>query len=240
MEEAPPPYDFTDGTPATASKLTEKQRLQARQQAEDDDEDEQPQASTSSSSAIVGRSLEDGGAPTSFHVYKAPGMFNKDDIITHDDKQVVQYHLSFPRTWGGWDLSLHRGSKDGPLVARIDKGSWSSEMRISMRDGWTTTLYKSSIFKWNFKFGGMGGRTVYKWKSDGMFNSGYTCFNTTNNDIIATWRSTTFALSKDGQLLVSKHYLGETELILTTALALEEWAREQRQRSRRHGGGGGP
>lgn len=48
------------------------------------------------------------------------------------------------------------------------------------------------------------------------------CCNTAKGDeVVATWRRSTWALTKDGQLLISPGYVPEAELILATALALE-------------------
>ena len=53
-----------------------------------------PEPSTSSSGApptTSSRAVDAGGPPISFHVYKAGGMWSKDDIVTGDDKTTIQF-----------------------------------------------------------------------------------------------------------------------------------------------------
>ncbi|KAM0745703.1 hypothetical protein T439DRAFT_361048 [Meredithblackwellia eburnea MCA 4105] len=209
----PPPYEVVEAQ-NEHHELGQRQGDRMRQDGQVVLGPLPPPVLTAGSAGTGGRSLRHGGNPISFHVYKAPGVFNKDDIVTHDDKQIVQ------------------GSQSGPLVCKISKEIFSSDFRVRMANGWSTYMLKSFI-SWNFEFGAFDGRSKYKWKRDGIFGADFTCFNQNNGDIIATWRSTIFSVVKDGQLLISKHYGREIELILATALVLEEWVRERKKRRNR-------
>lgn len=71
--EVPPAYDFTSG-----ANLAEKGNMSVPPAS----------ASTSGASMCAGphsRALEDGGPPTSFHVYKEK-MLKSNDRVTGDDK----------------------------------------------------------------------------------------------------------------------------------------------------------
>ncbi|KAL8291569.1 hypothetical protein RQP46_002547 [Phenoliferia psychrophenolica] len=161
-------------------------------------------------------------------------MWVKDDIVTGDDKTTIQYYLEYPlQFFGGMDLTLHRGGKQGPLVAQIQKGGFSSDFSFRMANGWSTIMIRTGFFSKTHQFVAFDGQTRYKWKTDGMFSSDWTLTNTSNEDVIATWRNTSWAMSKDGALLVSQLYAGEVELILASCLAIEEWSREQRNNRRR-------
>lgn len=78
--EGPPSYDY----PAADTKGGKLQRQS------------QPapppplEASTSGAPSTSARAVDAGGPPISFHVYKASGMWCKDDIVTGDDKTTIQ------------------------------------------------------------------------------------------------------------------------------------------------------
>ncbi|KAM0745715.1 hypothetical protein T439DRAFT_330450 [Meredithblackwellia eburnea MCA 4105] len=215
----PPPYDFTDGQ----APVTDDKKQADLQVVDSDDE-----GATGSTSA-GGRAVDSGGPPTSFHIYKANTRKCKDDVVMGDDKEVVQYYLRFPAKWSGkWDMTLTRGGPDGAPVASITKSGMKSTLHVRMADGFDTDLKKGGVFSSAFTFASSGdGGSVYKWKPAKMMSSNYVCHNLSNNDTVATWRSTLNARKKEGQLLISQHYNRELEVILTTALAVEEYYREQ-------------
>lgn len=111
-----------------------------------------------------------------------------------------------------------------------------------MANGWSTVMGRTGVFSKTHQLVGFDGRTRYKWKTDGFFGGDWLCAapvllpaligaladskfvtvtNTENQDTIATWRQTGWALSKDGHLLISQAYAGEVELILASCLAIE-------------------
>jgi hypothetical protein len=105
----------------------------------------------------------------SLHVYKAPGIWNKDDIITGDDKMTVLYHLVFPRTWlGDWELILRQGGPSGPEICRIVKSAFGSEMLVIMPNGWKTPLVRGKLFSSSHEYIGFDGKTTWKWKTSAV------------------------------------------------------------------------
>lgn len=47
------------------------------------------------------------------------------------------------------------------------------------------------------------------------------CINTSNNDVVATWRATPLTTMKKGVLSISSDYVTECEPIIITGIAIE-------------------
>ncbi|GAA5933804.1 hypothetical protein JCM3775_000287 [Rhodotorula graminis] len=181
--------------------------------------------------------------PLELHVYRDERLFGKDDIITGPDKQQMLYYLRFPVKFfsGRWDLSLRRGGPDGPEVAHIDKGTFGDSFDISFVNGPQIRCQRTGLISTKYLFQGQGGSAYYCWKSDGHFLSqmNYTLFREDDLELpkeqrrpLAHWRTSNFSFGKDGVLTINPEALNEVELILATALGIEERARERRNRNR--------
>ncbi|GAA6036254.1 hypothetical protein JCM8097_006860 [Rhodosporidiobolus ruineniae] len=180
--------------------------------------------------------------PIEYHVYRAAGSwgFSLDDIVTGPDKQRILYYLDFPRTWSGrWDLTLRVGGPQGPPVGNIKKGAWRDSFDISMAaNPQPLRCQRTGFFSARYEFGGNNNTEYYCWKPDGYFarSADYSLYKVSELDlpkeqrkVIAHWRTPTFSISKDGTLLIQPDHAFEQELILATALGVEERARENRQ-----------
>ncbi|GAA5839034.1 hypothetical protein JCM9279_002572 [Rhodotorula babjevae] len=177
------------------------------------------------------------------HVYKDMRLFGKDDIITGPDKREMLFYLHFPVKFfsGRWDLSLRRGGPDGPEVAHIDKGHFGDSFEVSFVNGPQIKCQRTGLISTKYLFQGANGTAYYCWKSDGYFMSqmNYTLFREADLDLpkeqrrpLAHWRTSYMAFQKDGVLTINPDGMSEVELILATALGIEERARERRNRNR--------
>ncbi|GAA5979228.1 hypothetical protein JCM11641_001967 [Rhodosporidiobolus odoratus] len=201
-----------------------------------------------------------GRPPLEFHVYKSGGActWSKDDVVTGPDKRTILYHLDFPHTWfGSWNMSLRRGGSAGPEVCTIKKGAMGSSFDISLyavspmpnmeiltdslaRYGVQTRCQRTGFFRLKYTFGGANNTEYYIWQPDGMWMRAYDYSLYRESElklpkeqrkVIAHWRTPSWAVTKDGTLLIHPDHEHEAELILSTALGIEERAREERSRN---------
>lgn len=193
----------------------------------DDDDEEvlneaEPQPSTSSTPLH--------GPAISFHIYKSPGYFNSEAVVKSEDKQTVEYYMERPWRYNKIDLTLHAGSKTGPRIATMLRNGWSHSFKITMlKDDFVTTI------TWNIhgvvhRFAGRDGKKMM-WRNDQHVLTGdWVCRNAEDPlDIAARWRRTPLARKKQGKLNIMPNYIDQTDLILATGLAVEEWGREIRR-----------
>ncbi|KAJ8291900.1 hypothetical protein OF846_004688 [Rhodotorula toruloides] len=180
-----------------------------------------------------------------YHVYKDGRMWGKDDIITGPDKQVMLYYLHFPVKFfsARWDLSLRRGGPDGQEVCRLVKGgSWSSSFEIIWPAGFSTNCIRQGTFRMRYEFADTTTGEWYTWTQDSVFMSYYdwSLWKKSEADakipkerrtLVAHWRTPSFSISKDGTLQINPNYGHLTELVLATALGVEERSREKRENS---------
>lgn len=80
-----------------------------------------------------------------------------------------RYYLEFAPRPGvsGWDLTLHRGGREGTHVLTITKGTFSSNFLIQFPNGWSTGVVKTGFLSRSHEFNGWGGseRSRFKWKT---------------------------------------------------------------------------
>ncbi|GAA5990410.1 hypothetical protein JCM10908_007358 [Rhodotorula pacifica] len=180
--------------------------------------------------------------PIELHVYKESVLYGKDDIVTGADKQQIQYYLHFPIKFfsGRWDLSLRRGGPEGPEICKILKGgSWSNSFELHWTGtGAVTPVQQTGTFRLRYEF--PASQEHYCWKSDSFLSGSYqfSLYKASEIELpeqqrttIARW-STSIGFTKDGTLQVNPAFSYELELILATALGLEERSRERRERRR--------
>ncbi|BGP19829.1 hypothetical protein JCM10213_003138 [Rhodosporidiobolus nylandii] len=181
--------------------------------------------------------------PIEFHVYRSGGLFSKDDVVTGPDKQTVLYHLTFPVKFfsGRWDLTLRRHGPQGQEVCKIAKGSWGDSFDVTMAvDGKPFRIQRSGVFSPKYLMHNAASTEYYCWQPDGHFIHmyDYSLYKESELDLpkeqrltIAHWRTPSWAVTKDGTLLIHPDHAFEQELILASALGIEERARERRNRN---------
>ncbi|GAA6015429.1 hypothetical protein JCM10207_008591 [Rhodosporidiobolus poonsookiae] len=182
-----------------------------------------------------------GQPPLEYHVYRDASFFSKDDVVTGPDKQNVLYYLDFPRKFlsNSWDLTLKRGGPQGPQACQIIKGHFGDSFNITTHG--QTRCQRVGFFRPRYQFGGNGNTELYEWRPDGHFihQKDYSLYKETElnlpeaqRKVIAHWRTPWSTFTKDGTLLIHPEHAYEQELILATALGIEERARERRERNR--------
>lgn len=141
-----------------------------------------------------------------------------------------------------WDLTLSAGDRDGRKIAVVKKGFFVRNFDITLCEtNFRTTLFHSGFWGRTFRFTGATG-TPYKWHTASVWlMSDFVCFHESNDNIVARWRNTWTSLMKrkEGQIFIMPNYCQEAQLILTSSLTVEEWARRE-IRGRGASGGGGP
>ncbi|KAI5480631.1 hypothetical protein MNV49_007558 [Pseudohyphozyma bogoriensis] len=174
-------------------------------------------------SNAFGSILESSGDDIVLHVYKDKmGPFKWDDIVLGADKETPEYYLKFPaKLLGKWDMKLHRGTREGPVIFTITKGmGLRSNMTLTGASGFKTDLKKTRWWAWAHDFKTVTGST-YKWKSQGATSTDWHLFNSSKSDeVVAEWRKTNWAKKKGGVLTIKGKYFREKDLILATALAM--------------------
>ncbi|GAA5867624.1 hypothetical protein JCM8547_001318, partial [Rhodosporidiobolus lusitaniae] len=105
-----------------------------------------------------------------YHVYRRGGIFSLDDVVTGPDKTQILYTLDFPLKWSGkWDLTLTRGNKTGPLVAKIAKSMWKSSFTVTLADGTEVKCKHAAMLQLKYDFTGTDGRE-YRWLPDSAWS----------------------------------------------------------------------
>ncbi|GAA6019917.1 hypothetical protein JCM8202_001751 [Rhodotorula sphaerocarpa] len=163
-------------------------------------------------------------------------FFGQDDIVTGEDKQQILYYLHFPvKLSGRWNLSLRRNGPQGPEICKIHKGGWSNSFSIYWDTGAETPCQNVGNFRVHYEFPASSER--YRWDPDGLIMTDYHYslykaaeleLPRTQRTLIARWRTSVGSFTKDGRLELNPQYTHELELILATALGLEERCRERR------------
>ncbi|KWU43834.1 hypothetical protein RHOSPDRAFT_34634 [Rhodotorula sp. JG-1b] len=176
-------------------------------------------------------------APIEFHAYRDSKLYGKDVRVLGPDKQTLEFYLRFPRNWSGrWEMSLRRGSPEGPEVCEIRKGnSLKDSFTVVWPEGLETECRKRSHFNTQYEF--EAGPEKYRWRADSVNKSmyNYTLWKDSEMELpesertpVAHWRTAWAAVVKAGCLLINPAHSHEVELILATALGLEERCREWR------------
>jgi len=176
---------------------------------------------------------------TSFHVYRSKSIFSHTKTMTGPDKRTILYYLDSPMTFNDkWNYTLTRG-KGGPIVCKIKKGiSWTfgkDPKTIKMANGWETTLKKESALGRDHVFHDPNG-TTFRWEvsKNGKHNA-IPCINLSTGQVVATWRSCLFSISKEGELVVYSAN-PEIDLLAATGLAIDEYLSGQRRQKSRAAG----
>lgn len=186
--------------------------------------------------------INSGGEPFVLNVYKA-SLTSNDELVKAGDKETVLYHLNRSKSlFSAYSLTLFSAeamakSSDPIPLATITKGSYgfsSNDVKIVMPSGWSCAMYSTGIMKKSREFVGMSSVGRFDWATEegsgkGLGGKGerLICTESSTGREIAVWRRTNFAVKKSGTLTINKSYEKEIELILATALGVEEWRRTQ-------------
>ncbi|KIK91023.1 hypothetical protein PAXRUDRAFT_831188 [Paxillus rubicundulus Ve08.2h10] len=167
--------------------------------------------------------------PLCFHIYRIGGLWAEDKIVKDEDRITNRYFLRGARSLANWQFTLHAGSSSGALVCRVnspyigpplmqtDPGpiiiTMASERRptyIHRESGATdgTHLFKGPDDK------------EYRWRpTSGLWRHKLQCLDP-QNQVVATYRVTILAISKDGELCVNPRGHFMIDLLMATCLAM--------------------
>ncbi|ORY85932.1 hypothetical protein BCR35DRAFT_302525 [Leucosporidium creatinivorum] len=193
---------------------------------------EPPTGPAASGSGAVEESTIPGGIR--FHVYK-DGRWKTNDIVTAEDKKTQLYYLDFPVKWSGkWDLTLHRGSKEGPPIAKITKSGLRNTKTLTFTEtGREIILEKTKKLSMTQRHQMVVDSVPWEWKLDGTFSMNWTLRrpvpDSSEPQVVARWQDSSFAVKKDGKLVVNGEFASDQpmmDIIIASSLAIQEWYNE--------------
>lgn len=171
--------------------------------------------------------------PVSLHIYRNGGLLSDDKVVKDQQKTVVLYVVKGTRTDTSFALTIHVGSPDGPPACRVAStyGNFnyglyhSNSLNVTIfgteerPGGWQTTLTSPSAFDGTYWFRGPD-RNEYRWRTTSLFwRNDLQCLDS-RDSVVATYRVTTLAMHKDGELRVYPSGRFMIELLLATSLAM--------------------
>jgi len=177
----------------------------------------------------------------SLHVYRHGGLLSDDKIVKNSQKTAVLYFVKGTRTQSSFALTIHAGAPDdlGPPTCHVAStfnntnyglhistslnvtlfGTGTATRPDSARERWRTTLSSPSAFDATFWFRGPD-HNEYRWRPSSLFwRNDLQCLDS-RDSVVATYRVTTFAMRKDGELRVYPSGRFMLELLLATSLAM--------------------
>lgn len=168
--------------------------------------------------------------PSSFHVYRIGGLLGDDKVVKARDKTTSLYYLKGSRDATQWKFSLHADGPDGALICRVCSAYVGPPTLCGLPPGpilITMVSERRSIpmerrrgtpegTRW---FRGPDHRE-YRWESNShLWRNEMQCFDT-QGEVVATYRTTAMAMSKDGELLIYPTGQFMIDLLVVTSLAI--------------------
>ncbi|KAI6164515.1 hypothetical protein EDD17DRAFT_1560786 [Pisolithus thermaeus] len=145
---------------------------------------------------------------SSFHVYRVGGLLGDDKVIKADDRTTLLYYLKGTRTSTQWQTGIAVCHVSSPCLAQCTVGyAFGPIVQFQL----PTSGDRS--------FKGPDGKT-YHWKSNaGLLRSEMQCSDT-KGVVVATYRITMMAVSKDGELRINPPGQFMVDFLVATALAM--------------------
>ncbi|GAA6006134.1 uncharacterized protein JCM10292_006560 [Rhodotorula paludigena] len=209
----PPEYTVAPTVPASADALPEY---------------------TDSSSSAAGPSTSTAiGVPEGlqFHIYAASkNPLSRDQVVTGADKKRVLYHLSFSQSLSGrWPgLAIRRGGESGEELCQLVKNRMLHDsFDLTFPSGLDVHVQAEGWQNPSWAFRAPSDKQAYVWQFDHLMTYNCTLYLAEDMDMpkaqrkeVATWRNTTIAITKGGELNIDPEYAHEKELIIFSALGL--------------------
>jgi len=164
-----------------------------------------------------------------FHVYRIGGIWSDDRIVRADDRKTPRYFLKGTRLAGNWQFALHAGGPNGVVVCHVKSGylgpplleATPGPINITIGSEGHTVLVdrgnKPTDVTYAFK--GLDDQQ-YRWQPvSRLWGNTMECINS-QDQVVATYRITLFAMSKDGELRIHQPVQSMTDLIVATCLAM--------------------
>ncbi|KAL6720335.1 hypothetical protein ACLMJK_002256 [Lecanora helva] len=174
------------------------------------------------------------------HIYRE-GITHRHARIVDSDKQTQLYRVDM-NSGGCFSSKPHLkiyASATGNQVGTVTFHTWSSSMDLTIQ-GRPVLLKKSGFMTSAHEFNSIATGGSFKWKKDGMFSGGNLLCLDQQDQLIARFRICNWAMSKEGKFELSPGVNGMLmDEIVTSGIAMVEWARRQRNAAASASAGGG-
>ncbi|KAH7920903.1 hypothetical protein BV22DRAFT_1039262 [Leucogyrophana mollusca] len=166
--------------------------------------------------------------PISLHVYRRGGLLSDQRIVKAEDKVTMLYYTRCSRNSLQWKFALFADGPDGTLVCEVDStytgnmpdGIGVNQIVVRMapekrpipmqrRHGLDGTHWFKGPDHKEYRWKSVS----YRWKNDMQ------CLDN-QNGVVATYRVTSLAVSKDGELCVYPSGQFMIDLLVATSLAM--------------------
>ncbi|KAG8221124.1 hypothetical protein J3R82DRAFT_2653 [Butyriboletus roseoflavus] len=166
----------------------------------------------------------------SFHVYRVGGFLGDDKIIKAQDKITDMYYLKGSRGDTQWQFTLHADGPSGALICRVSSAYTGPPMICGLFPGPMLVNITSERRPIHMErrrgtpegtqwFRGPDNRE-YHWRTRmHLWRNEMQCLDT-EGEIMATYRATAMAISKDGELHIYPSGRFMTDLLVATSLAI--------------------
>ncbi|KAI9567081.1 hypothetical protein HD554DRAFT_1022262 [Boletus coccyginus] len=170
------------------------------------------------------------GHPLCLHVYRIGSIWGDDRIVRTDDRKTPRYYLKVTRYTANWQSALHVGGPNGFLICNIKSPYLGPPIRdvtdpspisitIGLERHTVEVHHGKGFFDATYSFNGLDDK-VYRWQpSSWSWGSKLKCTNS-QDQVVATYRLTLFAISKDGELRIHEHVQFMADLLVATCLAI--------------------
>ncbi|GAA5872783.1 hypothetical protein JCM1840_004516 [Sporobolomyces johnsonii] len=161
--------------------------------------------------------------------------FANNIVVTMGSDHTPEYYFEAPPKSASfvWDLTLRVGGREGRPVCVVRKEPPEPGFRIALSNDAVVDVTESS--SWfggsSHRFVGMDGTTQYEWRPRSLFFSkgALVCSkleggkSRSDSPVVAIWEPKNWALLKEGTLQINLAFAQEKDLLVATALAIEEW-----------------
>ncbi|KAF9224130.1 hypothetical protein BS17DRAFT_830430 [Gyrodon lividus] len=156
-------------------------------------------------------------------------LWNEDKIIKGENRITNRYYLKGTRDAAKWQFTLHAEAPNGALICHV-KSPYVGPPMTGTDPGPITIIMaserrpihirrRSGTSDGTYSFKGPDDR-VYRWQSNsGLWRHKMKCLDP-KNQVVATYRVTIMAVSKDGELCVNPSGQFMVDLLVATCLAI--------------------
>ncbi|KAF8448790.1 hypothetical protein L210DRAFT_3523131 [Boletus edulis BED1] len=166
----------------------------------------------------------------SLHVYRIGGFLGDDRIIKAQDKITDMYYLKGSRGDTQWQFTLHADGPNGAIICRVSSGYIGPPLICDVSPGSILVDITSERRPFHLErrrgtpegtrwFRGPDDKD-YHWRfSTHLWRDDMQCLNA-EGEIMATYRATAMAISKDGELCIYPSGQFMINLLVATSLAM--------------------
>ncbi|KAH7910479.1 hypothetical protein BJ138DRAFT_104783 [Hygrophoropsis aurantiaca] len=170
----------------------------------------------------------DVAAPVSLHVYRRGGLLGDHRIVMAADKVTTLYYMHCKRSISQWTFSLFANGPHGVLICEVASSDAGNMYDAALIDPFIVRMKSERLPIPIERRNGLNGthwfkgpdHNEYRWKSSSYrWKNDIQCLDAHNN-VVATYRVTTMAINKDGELCVYPPGQFMIDLLVATTLAM--------------------